>query len=159
MTVVYRVYETLIGSLYSQRLRSSDMLFTKVFDAFLVLFHNIWKRLHLPELDIESASSTKFWNDGILIFSRTQCPLYSLTRPFSFEYTIYDSGASVTETRNGNLNRIFGGRDATRGEVPWQVNLLMDGKNLKNLHCGGTLISSTVRFLPKEWRMLDTFNC
>ena len=72
----------------------------------------------------------------------------TITRPFSFEYTIYDSSASVTGTRNGNLNRIFGGRDATRGEVPWQVNLFIDRKKLENLTCGGTLISSTVRFLP-----------
>ena len=74
----------------------------------------------------------------------------TITRPFSFEYTMYDSGALVTETRNGNLNRIFGGRDATPGEVPWQVNLFIDGEKLKNLTCGGTLVSSTVWFLLSE---------
>jgi len=75
----------------------------------------------------------------------------TITRPFSFEYTIYDSGASVTKTRNGNLNRIFGGRDATRGEVPWQINLFIDRKKLENLTCGGTLVSPTVRFLLRHF--------
>ena len=78
----------------------------------------------------------------------------TITRPFSFEYAIYDNSASVVKQArsrsNRNINRIFGGKDATSGEVPWQVNLFLDGTQLSNLMCGGTLVSSTVRFLPSE---------
>ena len=75
----------------------------------------------------------------------------TITRPFSFEYAKYDNSASVVQQAhprsngNGNINRIFGGKDATPGEVPWQVNLFLDGTQLNNLMCGGTLVSSTVR--------------
>ena len=77
----------------------------------------------------------------------------TITRPFSFEHAIYDNSASVVQqgsNGNGNINRIFGGKDATPGEVPWQVNLFIDGNQLNNLMCGGTLVSSTVRFLLSE---------
>ena len=75
----------------------------------------------------------------------------TITRPFSFEYAKYDNSASVVQQAhprsngNGNINRIFGGKDAAPGEVPWQVNLFLDGTQLNNLMCGGTLVSSTVR--------------
>ena len=87
MTVVFEVYETLIGSLYSQRLRSSDMLLTIAYGALLVLFHNICERPQLPELDIESASSAKFEgfpNVGIVIFSRRQFESQFLSNCRSF---------------------------------------------------------------------------
>ena len=77
----------------------------------------------------------------------------TITRPFSFEHAIYDNSASVVQqgsNGNGNINRIFGGKDATPGEVPWQVNLFLDGTQLNNLMCGGTLVSSTVRIVPSE---------
>ena len=78
----------------------------------------------------------------------------TITRPFSFEYAIYDSSASVVQharsRSNRNGNRIFGGKDATPGEVPWQVNFFLDGTQLNNLMCGGTLVSSAVRYLPSE---------
>ena len=72
----------------------------------------------------------------------------TITRPFSFEYTKYKSDASILprskSNRHLNINRIFGGRDATPGELPSHVNLLFGGTQLYNLLCGGTLISSTV---------------
>ena len=72
----------------------------------------------------------------------------TITKPFSFEYTKYDSNAAVVphSRSNGNwyTDRVFGGKDATPGEVPSQVNLLLDGTQLNNLLCGGTLVSSTV---------------
>ena len=80
----------------------------------------------------------------------------TITRPFSFEYAKYDNSASVVQhahprsNGNGNINRIFGGKDAEPGEVPWQVNLFIDGTQLNNLMCGGTLVSYTVRFVRSE---------
>ena len=72
----------------------------------------------------------------------------TITKPFSFEYTKYDNNASIllNSRSNGNWNvdRVFGGKDATPGEVPSQVNLLFGGTQLNNLLCGGTLVSSTV---------------
>ena len=72
----------------------------------------------------------------------------TITRPILFEYTKYESDASILpqskSNRRRNINRIFGGRDATPGELPSQVNLLFGGTQLYNLVCGGTLISSTV---------------
>ena len=84
----------------------------------------------------------------------------TITRPFSFEHAIYDNSASVVQqgsNGNGNVNRIYGGKDATPGEVPWQVGLFIDGNQLNNLMCGGTLVSSTVRFLPSE--LLTKIKC
>ena len=72
----------------------------------------------------------------------------TITKPFSFEYTKYDNNASIlpNSKSNGNWNadRVFGGKGATPGEVPSQVNLLFGGTQLNNLLCGGTLVSSTV---------------
>ena len=69
----------------------------------------------------------------------------TVTMPISFQYDIYDSQASIIPSPPLK-NRIYGGDDANPGEVPWQVNLLFDGIRLKNLLCGGTLVSPTVRF-------------
>ena len=66
----------------------------------------------------------------------------TITRNIAFSYDEYDSTASV----NSNGNRIIGGGDARPGEVPWQVNLFLDGTQLYDLRCGGTLVSSTVNF-------------
>ena len=66
----------------------------------------------------------------------------TVTRQIEFSYDEYNSTASV----NSNGNRIIGGVDAHPGQVPWQVNLLLDGTKLYNLKCGGTLVSSTVNF-------------
>ena len=75
----------------------------------------------------------------------------TVTRPISFQYDIFDSQASVISTSHRrsnsyNGNRIIGGVDAHPGEVPWQVNIFLDGTQLYNLRCGGTLVSSTVNF-------------
>ena len=74
----------------------------------------------------------------------------TVTRPISFKYDRFDSQASIISTSqqrsNSNTgNRIFGGVDAKPGEVPWQVNLLIDGTQLNSLMCGGSLVSTTVR--------------
>ena len=78
----------------------------------------------------------------------------TITKQVTFEYSKYDSKASILSSPrnngNGNINRIFGGKDATPGEVPWQVNLFIDGTQLNNLMCGGTLVSSTVSFIPSK---------
>ena len=73
----------------------------------------------------------------------------TVNRRITFKYDRFDSQASVISTsqpRRNNGNRIIGGDDANPGEVPWQVNLLIDGTQLENLRCGGTLVSTTVRF-------------
>ena len=72
----------------------------------------------------------------------------TITQQYTFDYTEYDSnGFILSSTRsNENINRIVGGRNAAPGEVPWQVNLLFDAK----LKCGGTLVSSTVRFMSSK---------
>ena len=78
-----------------------------------------------------------------------QSPAGTIIRPITFKYDRFDSQASVISTsqpRRNNGNRIIGGDDANPGEVPWQVNLLLDGTQLENLRCGGTLVSTTVRF-------------
>ena len=68
----------------------------------------------------------------------------TVTKKISFDFDRYDSKASVIPKRG--RNRIIGGVDAKPGEVPWQVNLFLDGTQLYNLKCGGTLVSSTVTF-------------
>ena len=75
----------------------------------------------------------------------------TITMPFSFEFTKYEDNASILSRPRSNgstdTDRVFGGQDATPGEVPWQVNLLFDGNRLDNLRCGGTLVSTTVRLI------------
>ena len=77
----------------------------------------------------------------------------TVTMPISFAYDIYDSHASRIRTISKppptlkyTGDRIYGGDNASPGQVPWQVNLMLDGTSLDNLMCGGTLISPTVRF-------------
>ena len=67
----------------------------------------------------------------------------TITRESTFEYSRYGNNASIVSRPRSNGNRVFGGEDATPGEVPWQVNLLLDG----HLRCGGTLVSTTVRLI------------
>ena len=69
----------------------------------------------------------------------------TITRPISFDFDRYDNQASVFPTVGRNKDKIIGGDDANPGEVPWQVNILIDGTWLDNLICGGTLVSESVR--------------
>ena len=86
----------------------------------------------------------------------------TVTMPISFAYDIYDSHASRIRTISKppptlkyTGDRIYGGDNASPGQVPWQVNLMLDGTSLDNLMCGGTLISPTVRFEPQAAQ----YNC
>ena len=69
----------------------------------------------------------------------------TITRPISFDFDRYNSQASVIPTVGRNKDKIIGGDDANPGEIPWQVNILIDGTWLDNLICGGTLVSESVR--------------
>ena len=86
----------------------------------------------------------------------------TITRKFTFKYDKYDSQGSIlssqAQSHNSDGNRIFGGVDSLPGEVPWQVNLLIDGDQLSNLQCGGTLVSASVRFSQTATRSLRVPN-
>ena len=102
--------------------------------------------------DISEKSMMRFINNISTPGPMCQPNSGTITQQLTFEYDQYDSNASISSRprSNGNRsgNRVFGGKNATPGEVPWQVNLLLDGTQLSNLECGGTLVSLTVRFMP-----------
>ena len=72
----------------------------------------------------------------------------TVTKRIGNEYDKFDeNGAQISSEpglRTRSLNRIYDGKHAHLGELPWQAILLFEGSPAPR--CGGTIISETVRY-------------